>query len=226
MNKQNPKKDSLESLFDYLVTDDASVDLNLSYGSTPELYWHSDESVVVIGQNKDDRRESDLEGKATENTGTEGAKLPNMGGGTRPQSDPGQAHPKSVGSAGCAQYCGCSCTTLGREFEDKVLSAVADLMDRHIRAVIPVLVEEAVREATAGLKQVADETAREEMDRHVAEACHESMEERVQAITSRLEELDENALERVFMQRSTVDILKRLVERAEADLALMEWEKI
>lgn len=234
--QKKPKNASLESLFAFLTSEDASVDPDLAYGTTSEPTWSSDESLVVIKHSNKNRPKSELGDIAEENTARQEAKMSDLAESRKGQSDPEETDSKavssetqtdqSVDSADYAQQCCSNCATLGREFEDKVLLAVADLMDTHIRAVIPVLVDEAVREATQDLHQVAQDAAQDEMHKHIVEACYESTEEKMKAITTRLEELDENTLERVFMQKSMLDILKRLVEKAETDLALMEWEKV
>ncbi|KAK7973331.1 hypothetical protein PG988_007465 [Apiospora saccharicola] len=236
MDKQSPKKPSLESLFSYLVSEDSFFDSDLAYGTTSESYRSSDESVAVSKQSPKDHRKSDIGDKAEEHKAPDKAKMTNMAEFKKQKNGREQADPEpapseaqtdeSVESADSSQQCSCTCTTLGREFEDQVLSAVADLMDTHIRAVIPVLVDEAVRDATQDLHKVARDAAKEEMRKHIAAACYESTEEKVQAITTRLEELDENTLERVFAQKSMVEMLRRLVEKEETDLALMEWEKV
>ncbi|KAK8103099.1 hypothetical protein PG984_016245 [Apiospora sp. TS-2023a] len=236
MQQQSPKKESLESLFSYLLSEDSFLDSDLAYGTTPESYRSSNESSAVTNQSKKDHNASDLRGRAENSMAQEKASLPRMTGSKEARDEHMQTDPEaassetqtdeSVESTDSSQQCSCTCTTLGREFEDQVLSAVADLMDTHIRAVIPVLVDEAVAEATRDLHRVAQDAAKGEMRRHIAEACYESTEEKVQAITTRLEELDEDTLERVFAQKSMVDMLRRLVEKAETDMALMEWEKV
>ncbi|KAK8074205.1 hypothetical protein PG994_005104 [Apiospora phragmitis] len=109
----------------------------------------------------------------------------------------------------------CSRPAHGPQFEESILSAVGDLIDSQLRAEVPKLVEKAVHEA---LQDAAKEEINNPPDPEEGDM--------VKVITSRLKELDEDTLESVFMQRSMVEILKRLVKRAESDMELMEWEKI
>ena len=236
--RQSPKKDSFHSLFAYLASEDAFDDPNLGYGTMPESHLGNNEPAAATDPSKKNRREPDLEDRTEEEMAHEEGDMSNRTGSRNARSDLGQADPNGMTNGAptgetteCPDSppstCGrCSCAAFARDFEDKVLAAVADLMDAHTRAVIPVLVEEAVGEAAQGLQPAAQAAAQEEMRRHIAEACCESAGDKVQAITRRLRELDAGALERVFMQRSTLEVLRRLVEKGEADLALLEWEKI
>ncbi|KAK8024404.1 hypothetical protein PG993_012470 [Apiospora rasikravindrae] len=98
----------------------------------------------------------------------------------------------------------CPCQTHTPVFENKILSAVADLIDSQFRAEIPHLVDNAVHEATEELQKIAQNAAREEMGKYVIEIhLNDSGDEELvlaQVMKDRLKELYEDTLERVFMQ--------------------------
>ncbi|KAK7947029.1 uncharacterized protein PG986_011350 [Apiospora aurea] len=202
----------------------------------------SDESMVYIRhhEEKSDCDKSDFGSEVEENSAREKEVLPTVAEFREAESDPDQVDTESwlfekqsqkdTESETDGEQEPCPCMIHTPEFEGKLLSAVAGLIDSQFRAEIPQVVDKAVQEATEELHKIAQDAAREEIGKYIMEIHpDDSGDEELalaQVIENRLKGLDEETLERVYMQRSLVVILKRLVEKAESDLMLLEWGKV
>jgi hypothetical protein len=119
-----------------------------------------------------------------------------------------------------------SCTIHGEQIETKILSKIQSLMSARLEAERANLVDDTARRLLPQLQAVAAEAAGKEMDSFIEELKRETEDEKVQAITNRLQDLDTDFVQRVFLQRSVVEVLRRLLNRLEADLAIAEWEAV
>ncbi|KAK7974333.1 hypothetical protein PG989_016181 [Apiospora arundinis] len=94
------------------------------------------------------------------------------------------------------------------QLEAQVLASVTQLMTAEIR------------------DQMPHDAARLEIDKYIEEVNAETEEEKVNCLVKRIDELSMDTLERVFLQRSVIEKLKRLVAKGETEMSLLEWEKL
>ncbi|KAK8071240.1 hypothetical protein PG997_011443 [Apiospora hydei] len=226
----------------YFTNEKALANPSYANDTILQAYMSSDESMVYIRhhEEKSDCDKSDSGGEVEENMVREKEILPTVAEFREAESDSDQVDSGSwlfdthsqtdTESESDGEQEPCPCMIHTPEFEGKLLSAVAGLIDSQFRAEIPQVVDKAVQETTEELHKIAQDAAREEIGKYIM-GIHpnDSGDEELalaQFIENRLKEFDEETLERVYMQRSMVAVLKRLVEKAESDLALLEWGKV
>ncbi|KAK6839443.1 hypothetical protein PG987_005309 [Apiospora arundinis] len=112
------------------------------------------------------------------------------------------------------------------QLEAQVLASVTQLMTAEIRDQMPHFVDAVIRKTTKKLQKVAQDAARLEIDKYIEEVNAETEEEKVNCLVKRIDELSMDTLERVFLQRSVIEKLKRLVAKGETEMSLLEWEKL
>ncbi|KAK8099490.1 uncharacterized protein PG998_012731 [Apiospora kogelbergensis] len=112
------------------------------------------------------------------------------------------------------------------QLEAEVVAHVTQLITATIRDQMPHLVDAVVRETNKKLRKIAQDAAKLEIDKYIEEVNAETEEEKVQCLVKRIGELSQDTLERVFLQRSVVEKLKKLVEKAETEMSLLEWEEL
>lgn len=131
---------------------------------------------------------------------------------------------KTAGESQATEYF--SCTVHGDQLETKILSKVNRLVISKLEAERERLIEDTARSLLPQLEAIAAEAATREMDSFIEEVKRETDDEKVQAITNRLQDLSTDVVQRVFLQKSVVEVLKKLLSRLELDLAVAEWEEI
>ncbi|KAI1260382.1 hypothetical protein F5Y18DRAFT_432330 [Xylariaceae sp. FL1019] len=89
------------------------------------------------------------------------------------------------------------------------------------------MVEEIIDRVTPRLQRLAREAAEQEFDRMIESALGETTEQKIQAVLSRVQDLEDEDLEDLFLRRSTMAVvLRRLLERIEQLEEENEWEDL
>ncbi|CAJ2503361.1 Uu.00g107550.m01.CDS01 [Anthostomella pinea] len=114
----------------------------------------------------------------------------------------------------------------GQETQQRIISLVDRYVTSKFRTEQDVLVDRIVDKLIPRLEIAASKAVQREMDLSIEELRSETTEEKIQTIQDRIQDLPDDALERLFSQNTMINTLKRLLNRLELDDACNDWEDV